>query len=166
MKALGGLGHLTRRFFEVLRARPLTADERAEVRMLLSGQAEERLFFSQPASDQQHALAAARLAPASLRRAALFHDVGKHVSGLGVIRRVMASIAAILHIPVSGRFAAYLDHGPLGAKLLEEAGVEEMAVTYARFHHDARPPGFPEHEWSQLIEVDRKARPGTGSPIR
>lgn len=166
MSGLGGWLHLARRFFEVLFAQPLTPSEQEEVRSLCRAEEESALFFSQPSADQQHGLAAARHAPVPLRRAALFHDVGKQVSGLGVFGRSLASAAAKLHIRVGGRYARYLQHGPIGAGLLEEAGLEDIVVDYARHHHADRPQSIPDRDWVALIDADRKARPNSAPPIR
>ena len=150
----------------MLFAGPLTETQRKEVGLLLRSDAEAALFFSQPPADQQHALAAARHAPLPLRRAALLHDVGKQSSKLGVWGRVLASGAAKLRIPVRGRFAQYLDHGPIGAGMLERLGAERVVVDYARHHHTRQPDSISDEDWAALADADRKARPNTGSPIR
>lgn len=166
MIGLGGWRHLARRFFEVLGARPLTETQRNEVGSLLRSDEEAALFFAQPSADQQHGLAVARYAPPPLRRAALLHDVGKQASRLGVWGRVLASAAAMLHIPVRGRFVRYLEHGPIGAGMLERVGAEHLVVEYARHHHARRPASISDEDWMLLIDADRKARPNTGLPIR
>jgi len=150
----------------VLFSRPLSEAEQDEVRSLCRSDEETALFFTQPDADQQHGLATARHAAPGLRRAALLHDVGKQVSGLGVIGRSIASAAAKLRLPVGGRYAQYLDHGPVGAGLLEEAGAEEIVVEYARHHHGTRPATISYEDWMLLMEADRKARPNTAPPIR
>lgn len=166
MTGPGGWLHLARRFFEVLVARPLTPSEQDEVRSLCRSEEECALFFSQPSADQQHGLAAARHAPTALRRAALFHDVGKQTSRLGVFGRSLASAAAKLHIRVRGRYAQYLAHGPIGAAILEDAGLEDIVVDYARHHHGERPQSITDRDWTVLIDADRKARPNSRPPIR
>jgi len=166
VSGLGGWWHLARRFFEALVAKPLTDAQREEVRSLLRSDGEATLFFAQPSADQQHGLAAARRAPAALRRAALLHDVGKQASGLGVWGRSLASAGAKFHIPVKGRLARYLDHGPIGAELLEREGVERLVVDYARYHHSRRPASVPLEDWALLVEADRKARLNSVPPIR
>lgn len=155
---IGSWWHLARRFLEVLMARPLPGDLRTEASALLRPGEEERLFFDQPAADQRHGLAAARLVTGELRRAALLHDVGKQRAGLGVWGRSVASALAKLHVPVRGRLATYLDHGPLGAEMLEALGAELLVVEFARHHHHARPSTIGASDWDKLLRADRKAR--------
>lgn len=166
MSDIGSWWHLARRFVEVWRAKALTPNQRREVERLLHTAGERRIFFAQSNADQQHGLAAARYASPPLQRAALLHDVGKQAANLGVWGRVMASVMAKLHIPVRGRFRIYLDHGPIGATMLEAERAEPIVVAYARHHHDRRPAFVPQAEWIALIEADRKARPDMGSAIR
>jgi putative nucleotidyltransferase with HDIG domain len=166
MTGLGGWLHLARRFFEVLGARPLVESERAEVSTMLRGPGEVTVFFSQPDGDQRHGLAVARLVPPHLRRAALLHDVGKQASGLGVWGRSLASALAKLHLPTGRRLRTYLDHGPVGAMMLEATGAEEIVVDFARSHHGRRPESIPEQDWELLRRADRKARATPPTPIR
>ncbi len=153
------LRHLAARFFDVLRARPLTPDEQRRVSDLLH-HSETPLFWAQPLPDQRHGLAAAdrigssRPERTDLQRAALLHDVAKRHARLGVLGRVAASLTEILHLPARGRIAAYLDHGPLGAQELAAAGSERLIVEFTRAHHGARPESIPAEEWDLLIEAD------------
>ena len=48
------------------------------------------------------------------RAAALLHDVGKNISGLGFISRVVATVVG----PKGKRFTDYHDHENLGAELM------------------------------------------------
>ena len=71
--------------------------------------------------DQRHSVAVLvrfdELAPTALqseRAAALLHDVGKNVSGLGFIARVVATLVG----PRGKRFVDYHNHETLGADLL------------------------------------------------
>ena len=71
--------------------------------------------------DQRHSIAVLdrfdASAPAALRSeraAALLHDVGKNVSGLGFVSRVMASLVG----PKGQRFSEYHKHEKLGAEML------------------------------------------------
>ena len=160
------LRHLTRRFFEVSRARALRPEEQAEVAAVLRD-GEAALFWSQPAADQRHGLDAARHVASTPRhrmevvRAALLHDVGKRHAGLGVVGRTFASGMALLRLPVPARFAAYLDHGAVGAAELEACGAEPEVVAYARDHHAERPALLTPEEWGLLAEADGE-RPGRG----
>lgn len=157
---MGRLAHLARRFFGALRGRPLRPLEQAEVAGLLRPD-EQALFWGQQSADQRHALQAVRAvlerAPGrhDLARAALLHDVGKALAGLGILGRVVATGLSLLHYPVSGRFAAYLGHGGSGADRLAAAGAEPLVVAYARHHHDARPPSVPAEAWDLLTAADR-----------
>jgi hypothetical protein len=71
--------------------------------------------------DQRHSIAVLgrfdNLAPTarqSERAAALLHDVGKNISGLGFLSRVVATVVG----PRNRRFAEYHNHEALGADLL------------------------------------------------
>lgn len=151
--------HLAGRFLQTLVSRPLDGAERAEVEGWLRTP-EAELFFSQPAVDQRHGLTAARRVASTgvgreVVRAALLHDVGKRHARLGVMGRVVASLAIRLGLPIRGRWAAYRDHGPLGARDLEAAGAEPMVVAYAAAHHGPRPEEIPEAIWRLLDGADR-----------
>ncbi|MBM3696238.1 MAG: HD domain-containing protein [Actinobacteria bacterium] len=157
-------GHLARRFFAVLTAGPLQPGEQAEVARWLRP-AERPLFWSQPPADQRHGLDGARAVLArrperpDLVRAALLHDVGKRHSSLGTLRRTLVTVAAALGLPLRGRFAAYRDHGPIGAGDLAEAGAEALVVEFARHHHAARPAGIPRDDWEVLQRADHERKP-------
>ncbi|MGH8950669.1 MAG: HDIG domain-containing metalloprotein [Acidimicrobiia bacterium] len=168
----GSLGHLTRRFFDVLSAQPLDAAEVAAVELWLDpGQA--HIFFSQPDPDQRHGfdaatvvLAAETTDPAVLR-AALLHDVGKRHARLGVVGRSVASVMIRLRMPLSRRGRLYRDHGETGAMELVALGAESLIVDFARNHHGARPSGFPLETWDLLQRADEppKTRSTVGSRI-
>ncbi|GBD83749.1 hypothetical protein BMS3Abin02_00129 [bacterium BMS3Abin02] len=160
MSGFRGWWHLLRRFLEVLTARPLDAQERREASDLLRSDAENRIFFDQSAADQQHGLAAAKLVAGriELQRAALLHDVGKRQAGLGVWGRSLATALAGIHVEVHGRFRTYLDHGSLGADILEELGAESIVVAFARHHQGERPPTITPDDWDTLQRAERKAQ--------
>ena len=152
------LVHLVKRFFGALTARPLTPDEVGAVESLLPT-SEQEIFFAQPIIDQRHALTAARLVrsasdSADLARAALLHDVGKRRSGLGVMGRSVATALDLLRLPVRGRMAEYLHHGPIGAGDLEAAGSVGVAVSFARHHTGDRPPSISAADWQILQQAD------------
>lgn len=151
--------HLVRRFFGVLRAGPLGPAEQAEAAGLLRP-AERDLFWAQCPADQRHGLECARSVLArcpdrlDLARAALLHDIGKRQAGLGVLGRSLATSLGFVRLPVRGRFAAYLGHGPAGAAELEAAGSEAIVVRYARYHHTRRPDDADAADWAELCRAD------------
>ena len=123
-----------------------------------------------PSADRRHAVGVARRVDEALaddtgeaddtvvdRRpvlaAALLHDVGKTVSGLGTYGRVIATLSAA----VGGRDQAeawsttrgftrnvglYLRHPELGADQLALAGSDPLTVAWAREHH------LPAERWT------------------
>ncbi|HVM40953.1 MAG TPA: hypothetical protein VM618_09285, partial [Acidimicrobiia bacterium] len=104
MKAL----HLAKRFFTSLVARPPTAEEEAWVaERLLPGEFE--LWQRQTRYDRRHTYGVARMVESELTgtpdaggpwpAAALLHDVGKVEARLGLVGRVIATLA----IAVLGR---------------------------------------------------------------
>ena len=165
----GSPGHLTRRFFDVVLARPLSPAERAEVGVWLTP-GESDLFFAQSDPDQRHGYSAAAsvLAEApvdrSLVRAAMLHDVGKRHARLGVLGRVLASLLILARAPLSARFAAYRDHGPVGAAEMEALGSEALVVDFARHHHGDRPTSIDPDAWRVLWQADHQPKPGTVRP--
>ena len=155
------LAHLTRRFFGSIRARrPGPADQSLVADLLTP--AESEVFWTQPVPDMAHAVRSARavrrLEPDrdDLSRAALLHDVGKRRSGIGTIRRSIATACAILRIPTGGRMARYLRHGEIGARELEELGCEALVVQFARHHHGPRPDHVDEADWNALLAADHE----------
>ena len=126
---LRDLLHLVRRWWKALRARPLSAGERDDVRNLLAP-GESELFFRFATHDQRHALEVlGRLdmrhgaAPIAVRRAALLHDIGKIDDDLSVALRVVASI-----VGPRGRFAHYHTHETRGAEMLRAIGSDPLTV--------------------------------------
>ena len=84
-------------------------------------QAEFTVWTEMQYRDQRHSIAVLdrfdELAPTARtceRAAALLHDVGKNISGLGFVWRVTATLVG----PRSRRFAEYHNHEELGAELL------------------------------------------------
>jgi hypothetical protein len=108
--------------------------------------------------DRRHAVGVARAVVAQLGpearppvvAAALLHDSGKVVSGLGTLSRVGATVlwsvldhgAAQRWIEhdstVKRKLGQYRLHPELGADLLHHAGADPLTVAWAREHHLAR----------------------------
>ncbi len=147
--------HLVRRFFGFLVAAPLTPSEQRIVSDALAAPV-ARLFFTQRPEDQRHAFEVARpfRDDPDLFEAALTHDVGKTVGNLGALARSAATIGAALRLPLPERWRTYLDHGPLGADALAEAGAGALAVAFARHHPGSPPDGVDPDAWHQLEESD------------
>jgi hypothetical protein len=145
--------HLVRRFAGSLRpGGPSEADDAWAVASLNDG--EVALWRRMSGADRRHAVGVARgvtagLGPAAtrpVRAAALLHDVGKVDSGLGPIRRSLATVAGMAagHERASrwrdrpgqvGRFGRYLCHDDIGARLLAQAESDPLTVAWAREHH-------------------------------
>jgi hypothetical protein len=157
---LGEATHLVRRFLGYLSARPLAPREQHEVRSAL-GDGLAPLFFAQHPADQRHAVEmAARVAEALPQDddafvAALVHDVGKVAAGLGPVRRSLATLLDLLHLPMPARYRRYRDHGAIGADLLESAHAPPLAVAFARDHPGVAPDGIDPSAWDVLEAADR-----------
>jgi hypothetical protein len=142
--AAPALTHLVRRFVGSLwPAGPKPADAAwADERLLLG---ERELWRRMSRTDRRHAAGVARRVERSLGSgatrpalaAALLHDVGKTVSGLGTWGRVVATLvgAARGRERPGGSIGDYLRHADLGAVLLTEAGSDPLTVAWAREHH-------------------------------
>ena len=112
--------HLIKRAFGSFSQSPPNPIEIAKAQDVLN-QAEFKMWAEMQFRDQRHSVAVLdrfdELAPTALqteRAAALLHDVGKNVSGLGFIARVVATLVG----PRGHRFANYHNHETLGAELL------------------------------------------------
>lgn len=155
----GSPAHLVARFFDVVSAAPLDDDEARWVSDRL-GPGERAIYFAQHDADRRHGLVSARRVAAlrpdrpDLVRAALLHDVGKRHARLGVIGRVLASLAMLFRIPLRGRFAVYRDHGVLGGAELRELGSEEVVWRFATCHHGERDPAIDPDAWGLLEAAD------------
>jgi hypothetical protein len=136
--------HLAKRFFGSLSPAPPSAADRAWVEeVLLPGELDVWRRMSKP--DQRHAAGVARRVAVSrdereVLAAALLHDSGKVVSGLGTFGRVAATL--IGRKRAKGRMALYLRHDELGAELLEKAGSDRLTIAWAREHH------LPRDRWT------------------
>lgn len=156
---MGRIGHLIRRFFGFLRARPPTPGEQALLAELLSD-AEASLYWEQQYQDQRHSLEVASRVAAMLEadpavlRAALLHDVGKRRSRLGAVSRSLATVLGSAGLPMPERFVAYRAHGALGARELAEIGCEPLVVEFARWHPGRAPDGIDPNAWDALVDAD------------
>jgi hypothetical protein len=92
--------------------------------------------------------------------AALTHDVGKSVAGLGTYGRVVATLsAAVGGASMAGvwadrrgmtrRIGLYLQYPKLGADLLAVNGSDERVVAWAAEHH------LPEDDWTVPLDAGR-----------
>lgn len=155
----GSFGHLATRFFDYLRAAPLTDADTQTVTSMLTAE-EAQIFFDQSQKDQAHGFDAALVVLESGRstdeilRAALLHDVGKRNARLGVLGRVAASVLIKAGLPLTRRFKLYRDHGPVGAADLEAAGSPPLVVEFAGAHHRSRPATISEEDWALLQSAD------------
>lgn len=147
--------HLVTRFFDFLRARPLSPAEQDEVASILSPRL-RRLFYRQCAQDQRHALEVAMRVSdhPELLEAALLHDIGKSELRLGAVGRSCATLWGMTSLPVSGRWRTYLAHASVGADLLEQHGAGSDAVAFTRHHPGPPPDGFDPHAWAILERAD------------
>ena len=147
------LSHLVSRFFGSLRpGGPTAADDAWATAALLPG--EVVLWRRMSGADRRHAVGVARRAEAALGdratrpvlAAALLHDVGKVDSGLGPVRRALATVAGMAagHSAAErwserrgavGRTGRYLCHDRLGADMLRAAGSDPLTVAWAGEHH-------------------------------
>ncbi|MDH3681068.1 MAG: HD domain-containing protein [Acidimicrobiia bacterium] len=163
---IGPAWHLVKRFAGSLRTGPLPSTEEVWARRrLLPGERELWNRLSNP--DRRHALGVAtdvvdRLGPdidRAVVAAALLHDVGKVVAGLGTPARVAATLwwtvatedtarrwAARPEGPAR-RFGQYRLHPELGAGLLVEAGSDPLTSTWAAEHH------LPPDRWTVPAEI-------------
>ncbi len=127
-------GHLVRRFWWASTARPLGPAAKSMALSHLTP-AEQRLFLAMDVSDQRHHVQVARRfvdevgqdVPRAWVAAALLHDVGKRVCGLGTVGRVVATL-----LPFGrrgdGPIGRYHRHEPIGASMLLSAGSDPDTV--------------------------------------
>ena len=155
-RGLTHLGHLSRRFFGHVRARPLGPSEQAIVTAALPPQL-RRLFYRQAPGDQRHALDVyLRLEdPTPIEaQVALLHDVGKHDVRLGAMGRSLATVWSWTGLPISGSWRAYIEHGRRGAEMLEAASADPFVVVFTRRHPGPVPDGFDSEAWARLAAAD------------
>ena len=112
--------HLIKRALSSLSQSPPSPQDIAIVSDVLN-LAEYAVWSEMQNRDQRHSVVVFNrfdaLVPAASRAeraAALLHDVGKNISGLGFLSRVVATVVG----PRGQRFTDYHDHENLGAELL------------------------------------------------
>ncbi len=136
---------------------------------------ERTAFGRMSGNDRRHSIGVARAVVAHLDRvglteqdpgarwivtAALLHDVGKSVAGLGTYGRVVATLSgwvgghdmAASWADTRGftrRVGLYLQYPELGADVLRMAGSDERVVAWSVEHH------LPEEDWSVPVEAAR-----------
>ena len=143
----------------MLLARRLSPQEQDEVaRWLRSGEA--AIYWAQQKADQRHGLVTARKLAAQapddleLIRAGLLHDVGKSGLRISAFGRSLATLADLVGLPLSARYQAYRDHGPIGGSALAALGAEPLAVAFASRHPGGPPPDMDPVRWQLLLEAD------------
>lgn len=162
---MAGGGHLVKRFLcSVVPIGPSQADQTWAVETLLPGEVD--VWRQMSRVDRRHAAGVARRVEAALGQeatrpvlaAALLHDCGKVVSGLGTYGRVVATLSArlagidqaVAWTETSGftrRVGLYLEHPRLGAELLGLAGSAPITVAWTTEHH------LPPEEWTVPVAI-------------
>lgn len=166
--------HRSRRFFASLSGAAPSEEDAAWAEGWLSDH-ERATFRKMPPADRRHSVAVARAVVAHLDRlglteadpdarwivvAALMHDVGKSVTGLGTYGRVVATLSgwvgghdmAASWADTRGftrRVGLYLQYPELGADVLRMAGSDDRVVAWAAEHH------HPEEDWTVPVEAGR-----------
>lgn len=162
---MAGATHLAKRFFgSIIPIGPKPADRSWVLEQML--ESEQEIWRRMTAVDRRHAAGVARRVEASLTEratrpilaAALLHDCGKTVSGLGTYGRVIATVSAKLAGPdhaiawsetrgFTRRVGLYLEHPRLGGELLGLAGSAPLTVAWAQEHH------LPVEDWTVPLDI-------------
>jgi hypothetical protein len=115
------ISHLSKRALSSLSQTPVSSLDVAMVREILND-SEFQVWTKMQHRDQRHSIVVLRrfdsLLPTAVRAeraAALLHDVGKKVSDLGFLSRIVATVVG----PRGQRFADYHNHEKLGADLIQ-----------------------------------------------
>lgn len=150
---MGGVWHLTKRFFGSLKPGPPESRDNAwALRHFTEG--ETKLWKRMSNPDKRHAIGVANAVgmelgpdtPKEVIAAALLHDVGKVESGFRTGGRVVATVFWVINNSnnaehwthkksIVGRFARYRMHPKIGSELLAEAGASPLTVAWAAEHH-------------------------------
>ena len=162
---MAGAGHLVKRFFgSLVPVGPSKDDAAWAADVLLPG--ERDVWQRMSKVDRRHAAGVARRVERALGTeatrpvlaAALLHDCGKVVSGLGTYGRVIATLSvkmagrdhAMAWSETRGftrRVGLYAEHPRLGADLLGLAGSAPLTVAWAAEHH------LPPEDWTVPREI-------------
>lgn len=162
---MAGAAHLVKRFLgSILPIGPSRADRAWALEHLLEG--EQEVWHRMSRVDRRHAAGVARRVEVALGHeatrpvlaAALLHDCGKVVSGLGTYGRVVATLSVKLaghdHAMAwsetrgfTRRVGLYVEHPRLGGELLGLAGSAPLTVAWATEHH------LPVEDWTVPVEV-------------
>ena len=162
---MAGVAHLVKRFFGSLSPiGPSAEADRQARRHLLPG--EQTIWAKMARADRRHAIGVAERVERALgseatrpiMAAALLHDCGKTVSGLGTHGRVIATVSARLAgrdqaaawsetRGFTRRVGLYLEHPRLGAELLGLAGSAPLTVAWTTEHH------LPPEEWTVPVAI-------------
>jgi hypothetical protein len=147
--------HLVNRFFGFLTATPPSPRDQLFVSESLTPTL-RRLFYAQRIEDQRHAITVASRVKdrPHLIEAALMHDIGKTTIGLGAFGRAFATLWDLTYLPIWGEWLRYINHGPIGADLLEEHNATASVVAFARYHPGGPPSGFDTNDWYALEDAD------------
>lgn len=166
--------HRAKRFFRSVVPRP-PSDESTKWALGHLSAEEQELFRRMATVDRVHSIAVARSIEASLARvgltpadprarwimtAALMHDVGKSIPGLGLYGRVVATLCKAAggasmaaswaqRRGFTRRVGLYLQYPRLGADLLAVAGSDPLVVAWAAQHHE------PECDWTIPADAGR-----------
>ncbi len=146
--------HLVRRFFaSLLPIGPKAVDD-AWARRQLS-EAEQELSVARRVESEL-----GERATRPVLAAALLHDVGKTIPGLGTFGRVVATLSEMVAsedtarqwVETRGftrRVGQYVLYPELGVVLLKLADSDDLVIAWSREHHR------PEADWSVPVELGR-----------
>ncbi len=164
--------HRTRRFFAVLFGSGPSSEDLSWAANWLD-QREQVLFARMRGSDRTHSIAVARAVEAHAEQsglepplwvmaAALLHDVGKSVVGLGAYGRAVATLSGWLGgVDMAEQWAdttgftrkvgLYLQYPRLGGDLLAVAGSDERVVAWTREHHMPAEDWTVPAQWARIL---------------
>jgi hypothetical protein len=163
-----------RQFLLALRAQPLTADELALARSILTPD-QMNLFLQMQFSEQRHALNVLRTlqgwgeSDPDLLTAALLHDVGKIRAPLRLWERVLIvlgqtfaprRVSAWGDAPPRGwrrPFVVAERHPAWGGELASEAGTSPRAVSLILHHQSTEPAQMGDSTEARLLQILQEA---------